>query len=42
MKSYETVQENCGKLKELVNQMRAYGDEITNQRAVEKNIGVTY
>ncbi|KAL3729300.1 hypothetical protein ACJRO7_026409 [Eucalyptus globulus] len=36
MKNYETVQEYCGKLKELVNQMRAYGDGITDQRVIEK------
>ncbi|XP_030516486.1 uncharacterized protein LOC115729991 [Rhodamnia argentea] len=36
MKVNETVQEYCGKLKELVNQMRAYGDGITDQRVVEK------
>lgn len=41
LKIYETVQECCGRLKELVNQMRAYGDEIAYQRVVEKILVTT-
>jgi predicted glycosyltransferase len=36
MKDSETAQEYCAKIKEIANQMRAYGDNIPDQRVVEK------
>lgn len=34
MKDYETVEEYDDKIKQLTNQMRAFGGDITNKRVV--------
>ncbi|TXG55956.1 hypothetical protein EZV62_017269 [Acer yangbiense] len=36
MKESESAKEYCSRLIELVNQMRAYGEEVTDQRIVQK------
>lgn len=36
MKDFETVKDYYSRIKEIVNQMRAYGDYITDKRIVEK------
>ncbi|TXG67208.1 hypothetical protein EZV62_008483 [Acer yangbiense] len=36
MKESESVKEYCSRLIELVNQMRTYGEEVTDQRIVQK------
>ena len=38
MKEFETIEEYCGRIKEIVNKMKLYGKEIKEKRVVEKII----